>query len=179
MNSAIRQFIPLAVAITLVCGLVYLVGQQNLRMNANDPQIQTSEDLASNLSLNQKISFDSGAVDISKSLASYIMVFNEKGEVSASTARLDGKIPNLPNGIFEYAKAHNQDRFTWQPRVGVRSAAVITYYKGKDNSGFVLAGRSLREVEKREDQLLAQAILGGIVILVSTFISILLFKNKK
>jgi hypothetical protein len=55
-------------------------------------------------------------------------------------------------GVFDYTRAHGQDRITWQPRSGVRSAAIVARYGGA-HPGFVLAGRSLREVEAREDRL--------------------------
>ncbi len=37
---------------------------------------------------------------------------------------------------------------TWQPERRVRIATVVVRYEGRE-SGFVLAGRSLREVEER------------------------------
>lgn len=179
MNSLIKQFIPLVITVTLICGLIYFIGQQNLRMSANDPQIQMSEDLAASLSNNKKISLVSiGKVDISKSLAPYVIVFNSEGGPIESTAILDGKIPVLPKGVFEYAKNNMEDRFTWQPKSGVRSAAVLTYYKGENSSGFILSGRSLREIEKREDQLLQQVFLAWILILAGVFITVLLVRGK-
>ena len=48
--------------------------------------------------------------------------------------------------------AHGQDRITWQPRTGVRQAIVAVYFHGR-KTGYVVAGRSLREVEKRVDDL--------------------------
>ena len=40
-----------------------------------------------------------------------------------------------------------EDRLTWQPEPGVRSATVVVHYQGAQ-AGFVMAGRSLREVGK-------------------------------
>jgi hypothetical protein len=51
---------------------------------------------------------------------------------------------------LDYVRTHGQDRVTWQPEPGVRIAAVVVRYQGAQ-PGFVLAGRSLREVEVRED----------------------------
>jgi len=55
----------------------------------------------------------------------------------------------LPAGVLEYTRRRGQDRITWEPERGVRIAAVVVRHEGA-NAGFVLAGRSLREVEKRE-----------------------------
>jgi hypothetical protein len=52
---------------------------------------------------------------------------------------------------LDYVKQNGEDRVTWQPEAGVRIAAVIEGYGGAA-PGYVLAGRSLREVEIREDQ---------------------------
>jgi len=59
---------------------------------------------------------------------------------------LSGSTPVPPLGVFDSVRSRGEDRITWQPAPGVRSAAVITHYQ----QGFVLVGRSLRLVEQRE-----------------------------
>jgi len=54
--------------------------------------------------------------------------------------------------VLGAARARGEDRVTWQPASAVRSAAVVVRYGGAQ-PGFVLAGRSQREVEARVDQL--------------------------
>ncbi len=49
MFQKIKYWLPLAIVITALSGFIYLVGQQNLRMSANDPQIQLSEDTANQI----------------------------------------------------------------------------------------------------------------------------------
>ena len=39
IRSIVRAWLPLAVAITLLCGLIYVAIQQTYRSNADDPQI--------------------------------------------------------------------------------------------------------------------------------------------
>jgi hypothetical protein len=53
--------------------------------------------------------------------------------------------------VLDYVRTNGEDRITWQPAPGVRMASVVVGFQGT-RSGFVLAARSLREVEKREDQ---------------------------
>ena len=76
-------------------------------------------------------------------------------------------------------------RLTWQPTPDVRIAAVTVYFSDSDQSiattssssvklrsGFVLVGRSLREVEARERQLGFIMGVGWILFLVATLISV-------
>lgn len=176
----IKYFLPLGIAITGISGLVYLVVQQNFRMNANDPQIQISEDMAAALGSGQPVNrvVPSGATDISKSLSPFAIVYNDQGQVTASTAVLDGKVPDLPNGVLDFVKSHGQDRITWQPKVGVRSAVVITRYSDKA-SGYVLVGRSLREVEKREDMLTFQVGAAWFATMLASFLATLIFSDAR
>lgn len=94
------------------------------------------------------------SIDIARSLALYLIIFDDQGAPLACDAVLGGTTPVPPAGVFERAPSGREDRITWQPASGVRSAIVVTRYRG----GFVLAGRSLRLVEERESS--AEAISG-------------------
>ena len=84
--------------------------------------------------------------DMAKSLSTFLAIYNATGTPIGSSVSLDGKLPVPPSGVFDSVKLHGEDRFTWQPKPGLRLAAVVTQYSGPQ-SGFVLVGRSLREVE--------------------------------
>jgi hypothetical protein len=145
----LKNWLPFAIVTAGLCGLVYLTVQQSLRMGANDPQIQMAEDAASNLAGGASVEsvVPAAKVDLANSLALFIMVFDDSGNVVASSAALHGVTPAYPIGVLDYARQHGEDRVTWQPEVGVRMATVVVRYE----NGFVLAGRSLREVEIREN----------------------------
>ncbi len=146
------KFAILGGIVTFLTGLVYVTMQQNYRQNANDPQIQLAQDTASSMAINRPVSL-TGPVEMSTSLAPFIMIFDAKGKPSAWSGTLNGKIVTPPSGVFEAAKTYGEDRVTWQPGPHVRIAAVIVPIdEGK--KGYVLAGRSLLEVEKRENSLL-------------------------
>jgi hypothetical protein len=153
VNIILRHWLPLAVVTTLLCGLVYLVVQQSLRQGANDPQIQMAEDAAAALAAGgtPESMVPAGQVEISTSLAPFMVIYSDTGEPLASSGLLHGTIPLLPSGVFDYTRQNGEDRVSWQPESGVRIAAVVVAYGGAQ-PGFVLAGRSLREVEKRESQ---------------------------
>lgn len=135
-----------------------MIAQQNLRMNANDPQIQMAEDAG--LALTDGTALESvvptARIDVANSLAPYLVVYDESGKAIAASGFLDNQMPALPAGVFDYTRQHSEDRITWQPAPGVRSAVVIVHVTGM-RPGFVMAGRSLREVEKRASQMLALA----------------------
>ena len=115
------------------------------------PQIQMAEDAADALAQGAVAeSLLPPHIDVGKSLAPFVIVYSDTGAV-ASSGLLYGKVPPLLAGVLEYTRRRGQDRITWQPENGVRVAAVVARFQGA-NAGFVLAGRSLREVEKRETQ---------------------------
>jgi hypothetical protein len=153
-NYLFKVWVLLAIVTTSLCGLIYLVVQQDMRIGANDPQIQVAEDVARQISTGENpLDFIPPIkVEVSKSLANYIIIFDEKGKIIGSSAVLDGKLPTIPSGVLDKTKALRETRFTWQPEAGVRSAVVVDYFKGPSN-GYVLVGRSIREVEDRESNL--------------------------
>jgi hypothetical protein len=169
----IKSCLPFIVAITFICGMIYIVGQQIYRHSANDPQIQMAVDAAAALSSGQapETLIGNSKVDIAISLAPYLIIFDPAGQSIASSAILDNQTPTIPAGIFDYTKQHGQDRITWQPKAKVRQAAIIVYYEGQ-HSGFVLAGRSMREIEMREGQLLSICIICWLIALFSTMVII-------
>jgi hypothetical protein len=159
LMRSLAIFLPVAVLATLACGLVYVEVQQDQRSGANDPQYQLAEDAAARL--------DSGvapgsvvdatvSIDPATSLAAFVIVFDSSHSVLAANATLDGSVPVPPAGVLNAAAHGLASAVTWQPRAGVRIAAVTVAWRG----GFVLSGRSLARVEEQEQnaQLLAGAV---------------------
>jgi len=138
----------------MLAGLFYIAVQQDMRIGANDLQIQLSEDGARALAEQQPLDsvVPPGKIDISQSLAPYRIVFDAQGSPVASNAVLHGAVPDIPKDLFDYTRIRGEDRVTLMPEPGVRSAAVMISV-ASEPGGFVIAGRSLREVEKRIDQL--------------------------
>ena len=173
LSKIAKQWIPLAFIICCFCGLAYLTVQQAYRQSANDPQIQIAEDSAAILSSNASTSsiLPTGTVNIAESLAPFIVIYDNAGNPIAGNGILDNALPSLPAGVFDSVRIlGGEDRFTWQPRPGIRSAVVVVKVNG-GQGGFVMAGRSLREVEIREDHLTLQV---GAVFLFSLIGSFLL-----
>ena len=165
----------LIIAVSCIFGVMYLVVQQGLRQGANDPQIQIAEDTATALDTHHQLTLAQKSRDIAESLSPFVMTFSKDGKLQSSEAQLDGVSPEVPAGVFDYVKAHGEDRITWQPKTGVRIAAVVVAY----NNGYVLAGRNIREVEKQEDNLLKQIFLGWLATVGLTFIAAVSLIRKK
>ncbi len=169
MHHSRKYLRAVAVAgiVTVVCGLIFAAVQQDLRLSADDPQIQLAEDAAvklSNAASPQSV-ISNDRIAIETSLAPFVAVYDTQKKVLASDGRLHGELPVPPLGVFEYARMKGEHHFTWQPEPGVRIAVVLKKIDGSEG-GFVMAGRSLREVEKREDQLAGRIAIGWIVALV-------------
>ncbi len=169
LKTTFKYWLLVAVVIVGFYFSLYAVVQQVLRQGADDPQIQMAEDAATKLAAGQSVQgiVPVEKVDIATSIAPYMIIFNANGTPIASSAQLNGQTPSIPSGVFDSVRKNGEDRITWQPQDGVRSAVIVTQFKGS-STGFVLAGRSLREVEKREDNLLQLLNVGWIGMLIIT-----------
>ncbi len=165
-------WLPLAVGLTVLSALVYVAVQQNFRQAANDPQIQIAEDASAQLEggAQPQALVGGNKIDMAHSLAPFLIVYDDTGHVIASSVQLNGQTPGIPEGVFSYVRTSGEDRLSWQPQVGVRSATIVIHYGG-NHPGFVLAGRSLREVENRESQLTQEVSFAWLAAIVGALIS--------
>jgi hypothetical protein len=170
-NKFARGFVswlPLAVAVTGVSGLVYLAVQQDLRQGANDPQIQMAEDAAVSLAKGDMPSAvvpRGTSIDIAQSLSPWIAVYDPSGKPLESSGVLDGALPQPPITLFDAGR--EETRITWQPRAGVRQALILVQAK---NGDFIASGRSLKAVEEREDSLTLEVFLAWAVTMTGSLI---------
>jgi hypothetical protein len=140
---------------------------------------------------------DRSVVDASQSLSPFIMVFDENGTLLESSMKVGDTLPVPPKGVFDFTRSNSgevfsgplapisrlrmqfasnvrpagEDRITWQTAGGLRFATVVIHFNASTSSGFVLAGRSLREVESREGQLVWIVLAGWVVTLIATAIT--------
>ncbi len=174
-NAFILAGIATGVALAL-----YAIPQQVLRNGANDPQIQLATDTVARLEDGAAPSeaVQAGNVDMARSLAPFVIAYNDQGQPLASQAKLNSGVPAPPAGVFDYVRQHGEERVSWQPILGktrgVRIAAVVERVNGP-HPGFVLAGRSLREVEAREAQVEQMAGLTWIGMLTLIIIGTLVY----
>lgn len=173
---AARYWVPIAVAVTAMCMLTYLVAQQQLRMSLNDPQIQLAQDVAQRLveGAEPKAIVGGRAVDIAASLAPWVQLYDANGKPVYGQARLEGTVTAPPKGVFAATKATGEDRVTWQPRPDVRVATVVEYWRNAKASGFVVAGRNMREIEDRISQLGTLVFAAWVATLLGTLVAAVL-----
>lgn len=175
IGHVLGRWAIVATAVICLSFMIYGAGQQILRQGANSPQIAMAEDAAAALASGQPYEsiLPAQRVAFDQSLTSFLIVFDADGKPVASSAYLVGGVPTPPDGVFEYARTRGQDRVTWEPLPGVRIAAVVQAYGGAQ-PGFVLAGRSLREVERIADRLLLLVFAGGLFTLAVTLAAAIL-----
>lgn len=166
----LKKWFPLGVAVTLLCGIVYVTIQQTYRMEANDPQVQIAEDIRATLEQGTKPEQIVGQtkVDIGTSLDTFVDIYGADKNIVASSATLNGTVTSIPTGVLDAATKKGETRVTWQPQKGVRIAAVVTKYK----DGYVLVGRNLREVESRVSKHGFNILIGWAVTMAATFAAV-------
>ncbi|MCX6783482.1 MAG: hypothetical protein NT141_00195 [candidate division WWE3 bacterium] len=175
--ESVISWVPLAFVATAAIVGAYCSVQQNFRQSANDPQVQLSQDIAGLIAQGaDPASYDQAQkIDVAQSLTPFLIITDESGKVLASSITVSGKSPVVPSGVLSFAKSHADDRVTWQPLPKVRMAIVVKYYKGQSSSGFVIIGRSLKEIETRTDNLmklmaggLALTLIGSLTLVVAS-----------
>lgn len=124
----------------------YAMGQQILRSGANEPQLTLANKLAIELDggMPPEKAVPETIVDMRTSGELFVEVVDENKQVVATNGVLGGEVVAPPAGVFDYAKIRGINKLTWEPETGVRNAIVVV----PTNSGWVLAGKSLSEVEK-------------------------------
>ncbi len=174
-SRAIAIFVVLALFVTVIFGSIYMTAQQIYRANANDPQVEVVGQVAD--LINQDIPLDAivseaEQVDMAESLALFVMIFDKDKNLVSSSAKLGQDTPVPLAGNFDVAQNTGEDRFIWEPKDGVRVTAVL---KLVDDKGYVLAGRSFKEIETREGDLAKILIIGWAVsILLSSLLSLII-----
>ena len=150
LARALLRFLPLAAVLTVTCAVVAGAAQQLLRTGANEPQVALARDAAAALNAGAvpENVLPARSVELTVSLSPFVAVFGTDGAQQTASARLHNLALPIPRGILDSARLR-EDRVTWQPEAGVRSALVAVPWK----NGVVVAGRSLAESEARTDQL--------------------------
>lgn len=177
--KAIILWLPMALVITLLSGLISGTVRESIRQAADDPQIEMAEDIAAalNAGVRPQSVIPSGQINIAQSLAPYLIIYNQSGYPLISSGVLDNRIPVPPTAAFKTARANGKNRITWEPKPGVRSAAIIVPHRGNP-PGYVLAGRSLREIDKRLHQIYQTVFWGWLITSLGSLGWLLLFRNK-
>ena len=175
-------FFITAAFLTILCGIIYATVQQTYRTAANDPQVQLAYDSKDFLEQGHTVEalfaalklFPADSLDIARSNGVFLTVYDAEKRPIHSNGYLHRRLPSPPTGIFDAAKQKTENRFTWQPEPGVRIAMVVIYMNSP-GIGFVGVGRSLRETEIREANLVKTIFAGYVLCFVLLIVLFLLF----
>lgn len=176
LKEVFLAWIPLAVIVTMLSGMIFVVVQQSFRLSANDPQVQLIQDLTNELNNGQDIEQldDSVKVQVDKSLSPFVIVYDNTGKELKSSVTLDSVSPTLPNGVLDNVKSKGYSQFTWAPKKGVRIATIGMKYK----DGVIIVGKSLNEVDKRIDRIGKIVLIGWAATLIVLFVVITILKKN-
>ncbi len=166
------HWFPLGVAIIFVFGFIYAGLQQEMRQSLNDPQIALARDIQKSVEAGElqppQIRKQYSTVDIENSLSSFVIFYDESGNVLDSSALLDEKAPRVPQGVLDYAKSHEENRVTWEPKKGTRIALVVRPLK-VESGWFVAVGRNMSEVESRIQIMTLKLFIALLLTLLGTY----------
>jgi len=153
-----------AIITTALSGFIYVSVQQQYRTGADDPQTQIARDIAYKLAQNKTASEQATAdtINLEQSLGTFMQLYDGAGKLTYSNGFIGTTAPTAPDGVLAEAKLKGEYGVSWQPARNVRLASVIVY-TGGERPGYVLVGRSLWEVEKRENNLLTMTFLCWLV----------------
>ena len=168
----VRLWLPIAVAVTALSALTYLAVQQSYRNGLDDPQVQLAQDGAARLDAGALPTslVGSSTIEVQDSLAPFVAVFGADDALLTSGATIAAMPLKPPAGVLATARSAGRDRVTWQPRPGVRIATVS--FAAKDGR-VVVAGRNMREVEARIDDLTKITALAWVAALVAVLVAVL------
>jgi hypothetical protein len=153
---------------TILFGTIYVVALQLDRLSANDAPLRLASQVAAELREGQMTTLKAQPhVDLSRSLAAFVVVEDAQGQPTGGSGFLRGSLVSLPTGVLANAAKSGQDDVTWQPASGLRFATVTL----KVGDQFVSAGQSLGPSEARDatvqllvglSWLVAMLVFGGV-----------------
>jgi hypothetical protein len=166
---SVITWLPLATAIIVTYGVLYLITNHNIRHAFTETLLQYADDTKAKMEtgIHPKDAIaDFQLVDIQRSLSPFIIIYDNHCQPVTGSGTLDGKLPAPPPGVFDHSLRNGQNIVTWQPKKGVRNDAVILPY----NNGFVLAGHPLRETEQRKAKVTIVMATGLAIALIVSFV---------
>jgi len=176
------SWVPLAVGILLVYGILFYVMQQYIRLSANEIPLQVATHAISKLESGATLAESlptAEQVNIKSDISPFVMVCDSVGQIQASNAVLNGKTPEIPIGVFKKAESSGENKISWQPLVGFRYAIVVLPFHKNGTLGFVIGGQSMKEVESRIQFVFYQIVAGIIITLIATFFASMLVQARK
>lgn len=168
-------WLTLAVLTTIGFAWTYLGARYALRLGANAPQDSIAQDVAQQIEDGKRPEdLVEGRVDMERSHAPFVIIYDQYGKVVKGNGYLDGSVPQVPIGVLSATKGHKINKVTWQPKDHVRIASVSV--QADDN--YVLGGRSLWTVEQHIRSFTQWTVGLWVVAMILIFLIYKLFNRK-
>lgn len=150
-HDRVRTWLVVTGASTILLLTSYTLVQQSTRLAANDLPVSTAQTVKKELENGSQPSdvIPAMKTDLRTDSTIFVTVTDDSEHILASSGTLDGQPSLPPAGTFAFAKDHGSDRFTWEPKEGVRQATYILRYGTNPNNGFIVTGQSLKQAEDR------------------------------
>jgi hypothetical protein len=176
-----RIWLAIVGASTLVLGAAYAMTQQSTRLAANDLPLATAQTVKHELENGADAADVVPAVktNLTNESMVFVTVTDSSRHILASSAKLNGKTPLPPSGVFDYTQSKDIDQVTWQPAGNTRIATTVLSYGTGQNTGFIITGQSLKQTEKRIGIYTALAAAAWIAMIGWTTLTVLMPGLKK
>jgi hypothetical protein len=173
----VRLWLAIVGSATLVLGASYAMAQQSTRLSADDLPLATAQIAKHELNngANPSDVVPSTKTDLANDSTVFVIVTDKSQNVVASSAQLNGKTSLPPSGVFDYAKSHGIDHFTWQPASNARLATQVLSYK----DGFIISGQSLKQAESRIETYTALAAASWVAVIGWVTLTLIIPTQKK
>jgi len=102
--------------VTFTCLLTYLVAQQVIRLGANELPVQFAAETIIKLEngTSDKDAVPNQNIDISKSLDTFVMIFDKDKNLIAASAMMGGAQPVFVKGVLDSVDKRGEYRETWE-----------------------------------------------------------------
>lgn len=163
--TRIVPWIVAAALVTVIALTALMLARQLDRAQADDDPARLASQVAAELRSGASTTVDASPhVDLSRSLATWVVIEDAQGQATSGTGYLKNRLVSLPSTTLVAAAAAGNGgaRVTWEPSAGQRFATVTLPVGDR----FVSAGQSLAPVEDRQGALFLTVALGWLVSLV-------------
>lgn len=170
MFYAYRHYLLAALVLAVVFLSMFVLVQQQARMQANDtPQLlatQVAKQLDADLGLE---SVNMGATDLANNPVPFVIMYDKQGKAVGGSGYLDSQLATIPKGVLEHT-TDDPHAVTWEPASGVRLATVTVATKDY----YVVGGQSLAQTEAHAQRLAIISAAGYLLtlILLGTYASL-------
>lgn len=174
MKKYFDYLIITGIALILIA-ISYTGVQRQNRLLVNEEIKVYSLELEQSLDLNKNI-LETRFFELNKMQSKFYILYDKNNKIVKTNATIDGKIPEFPNGALDEARKLGENRVTWQPKAGVREAAVI---RNIGNDQVLVTGKSLKETEDRIDKVGRLYLAGMVLIFGILSVSLLVKKGLR